>query len=163
MYYVYIVQCCDGTLYTGSTNDVCARLRKHNEGKGAKYTRGRTPVVPVYVEELPDKSTALKREYEVKKYSRKQKEKLITTHTESAVIFPGNEHLKYGEVIQMAKRSSANTNVNQVRQQNAASQMGQSETEFASETDVQAVRQANQQSAAKAQQNNQQSNQSNLF
>ncbi|BAU27287.1 gamma type small acid-soluble spore protein [Aneurinibacillus soli] len=63
----------------------------------------------------------------------------------------------------MAKRSKANTNVDQVRQQNAASQMGNSDTEFASETDVQAVRQANQQSAAKVQQNNQQSNQNNQF
>lgn len=96
MYYVYIVRCCDGTLYTGSTNDVSARLRKHNEGKGAKYTRGRTPVELVYTEEVDSKSDALKREHALKKYTRKQKEKLITHGTKKAIIFSGNEHVKYG-------------------------------------------------------------------
>lgn len=159
MYYVYIVRCCDGTLYTGSTNDVPARLRKHNEGKGAKYTRGRTPVELVYQEELDSKGEALKREYVLKKYTRKQKEKLIASGAKDAVIFSENEHLKYGEVIHMAKRSKANTNVNQVRQQNAASQNADFQTEFASETDVQAVRQANQKSAARAAQQSNQNNQ----
>ncbi|UOF88620.1 GIY-YIG nuclease family protein [Fodinisporobacter ferrooxydans] len=74
---VYILQCKDGTLYTGYTNNLAKRLRLHNEGKGAKYTRGRTPVTLVYVEEIPSMSSGLKREYEIKHMCRKQKYHLI--------------------------------------------------------------------------------------
>lgn len=77
MYYVYILKCRDKTLYTGSTNNLENRLKAHNTGKGAKYTRGRGPVEIVYQETCPDKSTALKREAKIKRYSREKKLDLI--------------------------------------------------------------------------------------
>lgn len=77
MYYVYIVKCSDNTLYTGYTNDLKKRLAAHNSGKGAKYTKSRLPVKMVYSEEYEEKSEAMKREYAIKKLTRKQKEKLI--------------------------------------------------------------------------------------
>ena len=76
-WYVYILRCGDGTLYTGTTDDVERRLKAHREGKGAKYTRGRGPLELVYREELADKSAALKREWAVKQLSRAEKIKLI--------------------------------------------------------------------------------------
>ena len=76
-WYLYILRCGDGTLYTGITNDVEKRLAAHRAGKGAKYTRGRGPLELVYREELPDHSAALKREYEIKSLSRQEKEKLF--------------------------------------------------------------------------------------
>ena len=76
-WYVYILRCRDDTLYTGITDDVARRVLAHNAGKGAKYTRGRGPVLPVYVECCPDKSTALKREHAIKGLSRTQKLSLI--------------------------------------------------------------------------------------
>lgn len=76
-YWVYILRCKDNTLYTGSTDDVDRRAAAHNSGKGAKYTRGRTPVTVVYREECPDKSAALKREVALKKLTRTQKEELL--------------------------------------------------------------------------------------
>ena len=76
-WYLYILRCGDGTLYTGITNDVEKRLAAHRVGKGAKYTRGRGPLELVYREELPDHSAALKREYEIKSLSRQEKEKLF--------------------------------------------------------------------------------------
>lgn len=77
MYYTYIVKCSDGTYYTGYTNDLRRRIRSHNEKKGAKYTRSRTPVTLVYAEKNDTKSLAMKREAAIKKLSRKEKEKLI--------------------------------------------------------------------------------------
>lgn len=77
MWYVYILRCGDGTLYTGSTNNLQRRLEAHREGKGAKYTRGRQPLVMVYNQEFSQRSQALKREAAVKKLSRTDKEKLI--------------------------------------------------------------------------------------
>lgn len=74
---VYMLRCCDGTLYTGWTNDIERRLSSHSRGTGAKYTRGRRPVTLVYLEKLPDKSAALKREAAIKKMKRPQKESLI--------------------------------------------------------------------------------------
>ena len=76
-WYVYILQCKDGTLYTGSTDDVARRLAVHNSGKGAKYTRSRRPVVVVYTEECESYSAALKREYAIKQLTRQQKMELI--------------------------------------------------------------------------------------
>lgn len=76
-WYVYILQCSDGTLYTGSTDDVTRRLAVHNSGKGAKYTRSRRPVVVVYTEECESYSAALKREYAIKQLTRQQKIELI--------------------------------------------------------------------------------------
>ena len=78
MHYAYIVKCSDGTYYTGYTNDLEKRLLAHNAGKGAKYTRNRLPVELVYFEEYEDKSEAMKREYAIKRLTRKQKEKLIS-------------------------------------------------------------------------------------
>ena len=74
---VYILRCADGTLYTGIAPDVEKRLQKHNEGKGAKYTRGRTPVELVYREEHPNRAEASKREYQIKQLSRAEKLVLI--------------------------------------------------------------------------------------
>ncbi len=76
-YTVYILRCGDGTLYTGCTNDLPRRLKAHQSGKGAKYTRARLPVEPVYTEPAPDKSAALRREAEIKAMTRKDKLKLI--------------------------------------------------------------------------------------
>lgn len=77
MNYVYILLCKDNTLYTGWTNSLEKRIKTHNNGKGAKYTRGRLPVELVYFEEFLTKSEALKRECEIKKMTREQKNKLI--------------------------------------------------------------------------------------
>lgn len=77
MYWVYILRCADGTLYTGATDDVERRAAVHNSGKSAKYTRGRTPVTVVYREACPDKSAALRREWAVKRMSRAEKLRLI--------------------------------------------------------------------------------------
>lgn len=75
--YVYIVECSDGTLYTGWTTDIDKRVADHNSGKGAKYTKARCPVILKYAEEFADKHQAQKREYEIKKLSRAEKLKLI--------------------------------------------------------------------------------------
>lgn len=75
--YVYMLRCADGTLYTGWTSDLARRVKAHNSGHGAKYTRSRTPVELVYSEELADKTEALKREYAIKQLTREQKEQLI--------------------------------------------------------------------------------------
>ena len=76
-YYVYMLRCGDGSLYTGSTDDVARRLKVHQSGKGAKYTRSRLPVALVYREELPDRSAALRREAAIKKLTRGQKLALL--------------------------------------------------------------------------------------
>ena len=78
MNYTYIVQCSDGTYYTGWTNNLQNRVATHNSGKGAKYTRARLPVQLVYYEEYATKSEAMKRECAIKLLSRKEKEKLIS-------------------------------------------------------------------------------------
>ena len=83
-WYVYILRCGDGTLYTGITDDIPRRLAAHRAGKGAKYTRGRGPLELVYTEQLPDKSAALRREIEIKRLRRAEKERLI----ESAKSLP---------------------------------------------------------------------------
>ena len=74
---LYILRCGDGTLYTGITTNVDKRLAAHSSGRGAKYTRGRGPLKLVYQEECGDHSAALKREKEIKKLSRGEKEKLV--------------------------------------------------------------------------------------
>jgi len=75
--YVYIVRCQDDTLYTGWTTDLERRVMEHNAGCGAKYTRDRRPVALVYQETWPDRRSAMRREAEIKKLSRKQKLILI--------------------------------------------------------------------------------------
>lgn len=76
-WYLYILRCGDGTLYTGITTDVEARLEAHRSGKGAKYTRGRGPLELVYREQCEDHSHALKRELAVKSMTKEEKKKLI--------------------------------------------------------------------------------------
>ena len=82
MWYLYILRCRDGSLYTGITTDVEKRLEAHQSGKGAKYTRGRGPLELVYREECGDHSAALKREAEIKALPREEKLKLIKTPEE---------------------------------------------------------------------------------
>lgn len=77
MWCVYILECKDGTLYTGVTNNLERRIKQHNSGKGAKYTSIRKPVILKYFEEINDKSLAYKREYQIKQLTRKEKLKLI--------------------------------------------------------------------------------------
>lgn len=79
MNYVYILQCSDETLYTGWTNNLENRIKVHNSGKGAKYTRCRLPVKLVYQETFPTKEEALRREAAIKKMTRGQKLELISS------------------------------------------------------------------------------------
>ena len=76
-HYVYVVQCSDGSYYTGYTTDVQRRVAEHNEGEGAKYTRGRRPVTLVHVESFEDQSRAMQREYAIKQLRRGAKETLV--------------------------------------------------------------------------------------
>jgi len=76
-FYVYILRCSDNSLYTGWTTNLKRRLKEHKEGKGAKYTRGRTPLDLVYYEIFNSRSEAQKRECEIKNYSKTTKEILI--------------------------------------------------------------------------------------
>jgi putative endonuclease len=77
--FVYILECGDGSLYTGWTTDIDDRIKTHNSGQGAKYTRSRLPVKLVYFEEVEDRSAALKREAAIKKLTREKKLKLINS------------------------------------------------------------------------------------
>jgi predicted GIY-YIG superfamily endonuclease len=81
-WHVYMLRCCDGSLYTGYTDDVERRLSVHQRGKGAKYTRSRLPVELAYCEELPDKSAALRREVAIKRLTRQQKLLLVQEYIE---------------------------------------------------------------------------------
>lgn len=76
----YILKCNDNSLYTGWTNDITHRLKMHNEGKGAKYTRGRGPIELVYLEEFETKQEAMSREAKIKRLTRKEKLLLIETY-----------------------------------------------------------------------------------
>lgn len=77
---VYILECGDGTFYTGITDDLKRRLKAHADGRGAKYTRGRTPLKLRYREPAPDKSAALKRECAIKRMRRREKLALICSY-----------------------------------------------------------------------------------
>ena len=77
MNYTYILRCADNSLYTGWTNNLDRRVSAHNAGKGAKYTKARLPVQLVYFESFKTKEEAMRREYFIKKMSKKEKEKLI--------------------------------------------------------------------------------------
>lgn len=81
MHYVYILRCADGTLYTGYTVDLRARVAVHNAGRGAKYTRSRRPVALVYSRRFRSIGKALTCEYSLKQLTRAEKEALITTST----------------------------------------------------------------------------------
>ncbi len=74
---VYVIECSDGSFYTGYTTDVERRVAEHDAGEGAKYTRGRTPVELRHVERFESKSAAMRREYEIKQLRREQKEALL--------------------------------------------------------------------------------------
>jgi putative endonuclease len=76
-FYCYLLECGDGTLYAGWTTDPARREKQHNDGSGSRYTRMRRPVRLVYLEEQPDKVSALKRERAIKQMTREQKKKLI--------------------------------------------------------------------------------------
>ena len=76
-FYVYIVECIDGSLYTGWTLNIQSRINKHNSGKGAKYTKTRRPVKLIYFEEFSTKNLAMKREIQIKSMNRNQKFSLI--------------------------------------------------------------------------------------
>ncbi len=74
---VYVLECADGTFYTGYTTDLQRRIDEHNDGNGAKYTRGRTPVRLLYHERYNSRSAAMSREYKIKQLSRREKERLV--------------------------------------------------------------------------------------
>ncbi|MGL4521159.1 MAG: GIY-YIG nuclease family protein [Bacilli bacterium] len=80
--FIYIAHCSDDTYYTGWTTNLERRLLAHNKGSGAKYTRIRLPISFVYTEECPDRSSAMKREYAIKKLTRLQKIQLIESTKE---------------------------------------------------------------------------------
>ena len=77
VHYVYVLECADDTYYTGYTTDVERRVAEHDAGEGAKYTRGRTPVELVHVEEYDTRSAAMSREHGIKSLSRREKERLV--------------------------------------------------------------------------------------
>ena len=79
MWYVYLLRCADDTLYAGCTTDPRRRLQQHSSGRGAKYTRSRRPVTPVYLEQAENHSQALRREAALKKLSRQEKLALIAS------------------------------------------------------------------------------------
>ncbi|MCD4704919.1 GIY-YIG nuclease family protein [bacterium] len=78
MFYTYIARCNDNSLYTGYCQNLESREKKHNLGEGAKYTRSRRPVKIIYSEKFDTKSEAMKREWQIKKYSKKMKENLVS-------------------------------------------------------------------------------------
>jgi len=77
MHYIYILKCSDNSLYTGYTNDIDKRVKTHNLGKGSKYVRSRLPAILVYSEKFDNKIIAMKREYEIKTWSRGNKIKKL--------------------------------------------------------------------------------------
>lgn len=80
-HYFYVLTCKDGSLYGGYTNNLERRIKLHNEGKGAKYTRGRGPVELTYCQEFADKGAALKAEYQFKQLTRRKKEEFLIRET----------------------------------------------------------------------------------
>jgi len=91
MWTVYILKCADDTYYTGISNNLSARLQAHNDGKGAKYTRGRGPFELVYHEQHASRSVATKREIEIKKLKRNEK---IALSREYSLSFKTTKPLK---------------------------------------------------------------------
>ena len=90
-HFVYILQCKDGSLYTGYTTDIVRRVQMHTAGKGAKYTRGRGPFQLKLSESYPTKERAMQREYEIKQMSRE--EKIMLIEERSAPIDPRSKKL----------------------------------------------------------------------
>jgi putative endonuclease len=91
-YYIYIVECADGSFYTGWTLDPQRREKQHNSGRGATYTRLHRPVRLVYLEEQPDHSTTLKREIRIKTYSHDRKKKLVDSYQQGLKDAEHEEH-----------------------------------------------------------------------
>lgn len=92
---LYILECGDGTLYTGITDNLERRLHAHRTGKGAKYTRGRTPLTVRYLERCPDYSCALRREAQIKRLSRSEKLKLCQQFSQeeaNAIFFEDSRY-----------------------------------------------------------------------
>lgn len=94
---VYMLLCADGTLYTGWTNNITRRLAAHQSGAGAKYTKSRRPVQLVYIEPAATKQEAMKREYAIKRLSRKEKLALVESHTKNTLFKGGlvNREIKH--------------------------------------------------------------------
>ncbi|MEH6943591.1 GIY-YIG nuclease family protein [Bacillus sp. JJ722] len=86
-HFMYVLECSDGSYYTGYTNRLEERVKMHNSGKGAKYTRGRTPVTLIYTECFETKEAAMKAEYRFKQLPRKQKELQIKISTPEPSLF----------------------------------------------------------------------------
>lgn len=86
VYYTYMVLCRDHSLYTGYTDDLVRRIRVHNSGKGAKYTRSRLPVQLVYWEKYSNKRQAMQREYAIKQWTRKQKLQLLSEEQQRRIL-----------------------------------------------------------------------------
>lgn len=86
VWHVYILRCADNTLYTGITCDLARRLKQHNLGRGAKYTRGRGPVELAFAETCNDRSSASKREYALKQMTPEQKRRLIAGYSGSGLV-----------------------------------------------------------------------------
>ena len=93
---VYILQCGDGTLYTGITNDLDRRMAEHEAGQGAKYTRGRGPLQLVYIEVCKGRGFASKREIEIKSLNRDQKLRLVSGHATIRAASTGSHHREGG-------------------------------------------------------------------
>ena len=87
-WYIYMARCADGSFYTGVARNVSNRMAQHNSGKGAKYTRGRLPAELVYVEKSVDRSSALRREYQIKRMDSTEKRRLI----EAQPLSHGSSH-----------------------------------------------------------------------
>ena len=91
MNYAYLVRCSDNSLYAGWTNDIEKRLKSHNDGTGAKYTKSRRPVMLAYLEEFETKSEAMKREAALKKMTHKQKEELVADWGDQGLTSTGSQ------------------------------------------------------------------------
>lgn len=108
-WWVYMVRCRDGSLYTGATNDLPARLERHNAGKGAAYTRSRRPVRLVWAERAADRSRALRREAELKRLTRE--EKLVLVRKRNGTVGPRLGALRARYVARDGRRRAARVDV----------------------------------------------------
>ena len=86
MHFIYIARCADGTLYTGYSLDPTHRVKVHNKGRGARYTSGRRPVELIYIEAFDSATDALRREWELKRLPKRDKEALVAAHPLSAGV-----------------------------------------------------------------------------
>lgn len=91
MNYTYILECKDGTYYTGWTNNLDKRFKDHNAGKGAKYTKARLPVSLIYYEVFQTKEEAMRREYAIKRMTRSEKSKLVSEYREKQIMEKDND------------------------------------------------------------------------